>query len=149
MNERLKKIRQENPNFDKKFIDKFDDKMPELLDIMIDGELYDEHIGEKKTAQLAQKYITNDKGDNIGFRWDYETVINMAKNYIDLNDADFYPTDLWVWANVKYGDLGHIVSEPTAIIRYTISELTDEDYPFGDPSSRAYNWLKKHIENDK
>lgn len=105
MNERLKKIREKDPTFDRRFIDKFDEKMPELLEIMLDGELYNNHIGEKKTARLAQQFITNNKGENIGFRWDFESVMNIAKSYTDLNNSEFYPEDLWVWANVKYGDI--------------------------------------------
>lgn len=147
MNERLKKIREKDPTFDRRFIDKFDEKMPELLEIMLDGELYNNHIGEKKTALLAQQFITNDKGENIGFRWDFESVMNIAKSYTDLNNSEFYPEDLWVWANVKYGDMGHLINEPSLIIRYAISELEDEDYPFEEPSQRAYCWLRKHLEN--
>lgn len=147
MNERLKKIREKDPTFDRRFIDKFDEKMPELLEIMLDGELYNNHIGEKKTARLAQQFITNDKGEYIGFRWDFESVMNIAKSYTDLNNSEFYPEDLWVWANVKYGDMGHLINEPSLIIRYAISELEDEDYPFEEPSQRAYCWLRKHLEN--
>ena len=50
MNERLKRIRQENPDFDKKFVDKFAERMPDLLNIMLDGEEYDCHIGTKEVA---------------------------------------------------------------------------------------------------
>jgi hypothetical protein len=148
MSERLKKIRQEKPNFDKKMVDKFAEKMPELLEVMLDGELYDDHIGDKKTALLAEKFITNNKGENIGFKWDYETIMNIAQSYVNLNQEEFYPTDLWVWANVKYGDMSHIVNDINTIIRYAISELTDEDFPFYEASKRAYYWLKKHIENN-
>ena len=149
MNERLNKIRKENPNFDKQMVNAFADKMPKLLNILIDGIEYDEHIGSKEVAKLAEAYISNNKGEHIGFKWNYDDTINIVKNYVDLNDTDFYPTDIWVWANVKYGDMSHITTEPTTIVRYAISELTDEDYPFGEPSSRAYCWLKKHIENEE
>lgn len=148
MNERLTKIRKENPNFDKELVNFFADKMPHLLDICIEGKDYDEHIGTVEIAKLAQKYIKNNKGEYIGFKWDYDSVISTAKNYIDMEQAEFYQPDIWVWANVKYGDMQHITTESSSIIRYAISELTDEDYPFGDASSRAYCWLKKHIEND-
>lgn len=147
MNERLQKIREKDPTFDKRLVNKFDNKMPDLLEIMLDGELYNNHIGEKKTALLAKEFITNDKGENIGFRWDFESVMDIAKNYTDLNNSEYYPEDLWVWANVKYGDMGHLINEPSLIVRYAIAELEDEDYPFEEPSQRAYYWLKKHLEN--
>lgn len=149
MHERLIKIRQENPNFDKKMVDIFAKNMPELLLVMIDGEEYDKHIGTKEVAMLAEKYITNNKGEHIGFKWTYDDVLSVAKSYINIDDAEFYPCDLFVWANVKYGDMSHIINDAGSIIKYTISELTDEDFPFYPASQRAYCWLKKHIENDE
>lgn len=149
MIEKLNKIRQENPNFDKKMVDIFAKNMPELLLVMIDGEEYDKHIGTKDVALLAEPYITDHKGEPIGFKWTYEDVMGVAKNYINLDDAEFYPCDLWVWANVKYGDMAHIISDAGSIIKYAISELSDEDFPFYPASQRAYCWLKKHIELSK
>ena len=149
MLERLAKIRKENPNFDKKLVDIFAKNMPDLLLLMIDGDEYNKHIGTKEVAMFAEKYITNNKGEHIGFHWSYEDVISAVKNYINLDDADFYPCDIFVWANVKYADMAHIINDTPTILRYAISELTDEDFPFYDPSQRAYCWLKKHIENDE
>lgn len=148
MHERLNKVRKENPDFDRKMVDKFADRMPELMSVMIDGTLYDNHIGSKDVAMLAEPYIVDDKGEQIGFHWDYDSVINIAKNYVDFDEVEFYPNDIHVWASVKYGDMGHIVSSANDIIRYAISELTDKDFPFYPASQRAYRWLKKHIEND-
>jgi hypothetical protein len=148
MHEKLNKVRKENPNFDRELVNSFAKNMPDLLSILIDGSMYDNHIGSKDVAMLAEQFITDDKGEHIGFRWDYETVINTAKNYIDLNETEFYPTDLWVWANVKYGDMSHITTDTQTIIRYAIAELSDDDFPFYPASQRAYCWLKKHIENE-
>jgi hypothetical protein len=148
MHEKLNKVRKENPNFDRELVNSFAKNMPDLLSILIDGCMYDNHIGSKDVAMLAEQFITDDKGEHIGFRWDYETVINTAKNYIDLNETEFYPTDLWVWANVKYGDMSHITTDTQTIIRYAIAELSDDDFPFYPASQRAYCWLKKHIENE-
>jgi hypothetical protein len=148
MHEKLNKVRKENPNFDRELVNSFAKNMPDLLSILIDGSMYDNHIGSKDVAMLAEQFITDDKGEHIGFRWDYETIINTAKNYIDLNETEFYPTDLWVWANVKYGDMSHITTDTQTIIRYAIAELSDDDFPFYPASQRAYCWLKKHIENE-
>ena len=149
MHERLMKIRQENPNFDKKMVDIFAKNMPELLLVMIDGEEYDKHIGTKEVAKLAESYITDNKGEHIGFKWSYEDVLGVVKNFINIDDAEFYPCDIWVWANVKYGDMSHIISDASSIIKYAIQELTDEDFPFYPASQRAYCWLKKHVENNE
>lgn len=148
MHEKLNKIRKENPNFDRELVDSFAERMPELLTILIDGCTYDNHIGTKEVAELAEKYITDNKERKIGFKWDYQTVLNQVEGFINLNETEFYPADIWVWANVKYGDMQHITTDSALIIKYAISELTDADYPFHPASQRAYYWLKKHIENE-
>lgn len=150
MNERLYKIRQERPNFDKKLVDIFAKNMPDLLLVMIDGEEYDKHIGSKEVAELAKKYITNSNDEHIGFHWTYDDVISSIRSFVDIDKEEFYPCDIWVWANVKYGDLSGQKEEikPLAILESAINDLKDPDYPFYDASQRAYYWLKKHIENE-
>lgn len=148
MFEKLNKIRKDNPNFDKELVNTFAQTMPKLLDVLIEGKIYDCHIGTKEIALLAEPYIKNNKGEHIGFTWDYDEVISKAKNYIDFDKQEFYEYDLWVWANVKYGDMGHITTDSGTIIKYAIAELSDDDFPFYPASQRAYCWLKKHIEND-
>jgi len=149
MYEKLNKIRQEKPSFDRDLVNNFAKTMPKLFNIMIDGYMYNNHIGSKDVALLAQKYITNNKGENIGFKFNYDDIVDIAKNYTNLQDSEYYPTDLWVWANVKYGDIGHIINDPQSITRAAISDLEDEDFPYFEASQRAYCWLKKHISNDE
>ena len=149
MSERLQKLRKENPNFDKEFNNYFSKIMPLFSEVLYEGWLFDNHIGSKDIAILAEQFITNDKGEHIGFRWEYDEVLNIAKNIVNLNETEFYPPDIWVWANVKYGDMGHLINSQETIIRYAIAELTDDDFPFYDASQRAYCWLKKHIENEE
>lgn len=146
MHDRLRKIRQENPNFDKKMVDIFAKNMPDLLLVMIDGEEYGKHIGTKEVAMLAEPYIKNNKGEHIGFHWDYDSVINTVKNYTNMDEQEFTSYDVYVWANVKYGDMGHLVNDAGTILRYAIAELTDKDFPYYPASQRAYCWLKKSIE---
>ena len=146
MHEKLNKVRQQNSNFDRELVDNFAKIMPNLLNILIDGFLYDFHIGTKVTAILAEPYITNNKGEHIGFHFDYETVIGQVKNFVNLNDTEFYPADIWTWSNVKYGDMQHLTGDEKLIINYALSELLDNDFPFYPSSQRAYCWLKKHIE---
>lgn len=149
MQNRLNKMRLENPGFDKKMVDIFAKRMPKLLNIMLDGEEYENHIGTKEVAMLAGDYITDNNGVNIGFHWSYEEVTNAVKGYVDFDKVDFYPCDLFVWANVKYGDMAHITSDTNTILKYAISELTDADFPFYPADQRAYCWLKKHIEEEE
>lgn len=149
MHDIVEEIKKNNPEFIEKSFNIFAEKMPKLLLIMYEGDKYDCHIGTKEVAMLAKEYIVNNKDEYIGFHWTYEDVTNTAKNYIDFEKVDFYPCDLWVWANVKYGDMSHIVSEPSTILKYAISELSDKDFPYYAPDKRAYYWLKKHIENEE
>jgi hypothetical protein len=151
MHEKLHKARLKNPNIDREFMDEFSEIMPELLDVMLEGKEYDWHIGTQEVAMLAEQFIKNKKGENIGFHWTYEDVINASKNFItDIDKEAFYMTDLWVWANVRYGDLSEQREEvkPLAIFEFAVNDLSaDDDYPFYDSSQKAYRWLKKAIEN--
>ena len=149
MHEKLNKIRKENPNFDRELVDSFAERMPELLTILIDGCTYDNHIGTKEVAELAEKYITDNKERKIGFKWDYQTVLNQVEGFINLNETEFYPADIFVWANVKYADFLGTGANTETIIKYALNELSDLDFPFYPASQKAYCWLKKHIETNE
>ena len=149
MHEKLNKVRQQNPNFDRELVNKFAETMPKLLSILINGCLYDNHIGSRDTALLAEPYIKNNEGEHIGFYFDYDTVINYIKTQIDLNETDIYPADIWTWSNVKFGDMQHLTNDEKLIINYALAELMDNDFPFYPASQRAYFWVKKNIENQE
>jgi hypothetical protein len=147
----IQKIKKENPEFIEKSFNIFAKKMPKLLLIMYDGEKYDNHIGSKEVAMLAKEYITNNKDELIGFHWSYDEVASAIKSFIDIEKEEFYPCDIWVWANVRYGDMAGQREEikPIAILESAINDLKDTDYPFCPASQRAYCWLKKHIEESE
>ena len=147
MSEKLKKIRKQNPQFNEEFVNYFSKIMPELSEVMFEGYLYDNHIGTKEVAMLAEQFITDEKGNHIGFYWDYDTAIDAAKNFVDLNETEYYPADVWVWLNVKYADFLGTGANTETIIKYALNELSDSDFPFYPASQKAYCWLKKHIEN--
>ena len=153
MHEKLNKVRQQNPNFDKELVDSFAKTMPNLLNILIDGCLYDFHIGSKDTALMAEEFIKNSKDEKIGFYFDYDDVLNYTKRKVNLNETEYYPSDIWTWANVKYGDMIDILKgldkdqKEQIILDYALAELNDPDFPFYSASSRPYFWLKKNIEN--
>lgn len=149
MKERIQKIRAEHPDFDKKMVDMFAESMPKLMLVLMDGQEYECHIGSKDVADLARDYIKNNRGEAIGKHWTQEQIHSIAKNYINIENEEFYDYDLYVWANVKYGDIGHITSDSSTIIKYAIAELKDDDFPYFRASERAYRWLKKHVENEE
>lgn len=148
MHERLNKVRKDNPDFDKRMIDDFAKRMPDLLSVMIDGTLYDNHIGSREVAMLAEPFIVDDEDNKIGFHWTYDEVMNAVRGYVDFDKEEFYEADLFTWLNIRYGDLGHIETSENKIIEIAISELSDKDFPYFPSSQRAYKWLKKHIENN-
>ena len=149
MSEKLKKIRKQNPQFNEEFVNYFAKIMPELSEVMFEGYLYDNHIGTKEVAMLAEQFITDEKGNHIGFYWDYETAIDAAKNFVDLNETEYYPADVWVWLNVKYADFLGTGANTETVIKYALNELSDLDFPFYPASQKAYCWLKKHIETNE
>lgn len=146
MHERLNKVRQQNPEFDRELVDNFAKIMPKLLSVMIDQYLYDSHIGSRDVAMLVEPYIKNNKGEQIGFHFDYDTVINFVKQKVNLNNTDFYPNDIFTFANITFGDMGHLTNDEGLIITYALESLMDTDFPFYPASQRSFRWLKKHIE---
>lgn len=151
MFEKLKKIRQENPNIDRDFMNTLAKTMPKLLEVMLDGYLYKNHIGTKDVAMLAEPYIKNSENEQIGFKWGFNDVLNYAEKYVDFKDKDieFTPYDVFVWANVMYGDISDITTDISSIVDHTINDLLDYDYPYYDASHKAYCWLKQHVINDE
>ena len=146
MFERLIKVRQQDENFDRKLVDNFAKIMPKLLSVMIDQYLYDSHIGSHDVAMLVEPFIKNNKGEKIGFHFDYDTAVNHAKKKVDLNETDFYPNDIFTFSNIIFGDMGHLTRDEDLILDYALESLMDSDFPFYPASQRAFRWLKKHIE---
>lgn len=152
MLERLNKVRKENPKFNEELVNHFAKVMPDLLNVMLDGYIYQNHIGSREVAELAEKFIVNDKDEHIGFSLDYDTVINVAKRFVDLDEMEYYPCDVFVFANVQYGDMISLLEnfreedKVIFIVKYSLLALNDFDFPYFPASSRAYFWLKKNIE---
>lgn len=148
MHERLTKVRRENPDFDRKMVDKFADTMPDLMSVYIDGTLYDNHVGSKDVALLAEPYIVDEDGNKIGFRWTYDEVMSAVDNIVDFDKEDFYKADVYAWVNIRYGDLSNIETD-SKIIEIALSELSDKDFPYFPSSQRAYQWIKANKTKDQ
>lgn len=147
MHERLNKVRKDNPDFDRRMVDDFAKRMPDLLSVMIDGTLYENHIGSREVAMLAEPFIVDEDNNKIGFHWTFDEVMSAVRGDVDFDKEEYYEADLFTWVNIRYGDLSHIETE-NKIIEIAISELSDKDFPYFPSSQRAYRWLKKHIENN-
>ena len=138
-------LKKENLNLDNDMVMMFLEKMPkeakETLEIM----QYGKHIINKSFYEEALKCI-KDKNGSMIMPWSLQDIMKIASNYINIDDEKFFDYDLALWANVKRGDYGHIEKEPSKIIEIAIADLKDKDYPFGDPSERAYCWAKEILE---
>ena len=143
--EKYNQLKAENPNIDKEMIETFIEEMPEEAIMLFDKMMYGCHIVDDEIAEKAMNYIKNNKGEVIGQKWKGEDVLKIAKDYIVIDDENFYPLDLIVWSNVKYGDYSHITTEPSYIIRMAISDLKDSDFPYYPSDERAYHWAKEQF----
>lgn len=142
----FKELMEEDSNFAKNLIMKWRAEMPsEYAKTMVE-EKYGKHIISDELAQTALSFIRNNKGEDISL-WSKDEVLKIAKDYISIDDADFYPNDIYVWANVKKGDYGSFISDASRIIRIAIADLTDtSDFPFFDASETAYRWTQCNIQ---
>lgn len=138
-------MKKENMNLDNDMVMTFLKRMPIEAKETLETMRYGKHIVSKTMYDEATKCI-KDKYGNPVMLWSVGDVLKIASNYIKVDDEDFFELDLALWANVKKGDYGHIEKEPSKIVEIAISDLTDKDYPYGDPSERAYCWAKAALE---
>jgi len=137
----------EDSEFLKKFMKKFRDTMPEQYAKEMHIERYGCHITSPELYEKGLSFITDNKGEEITF-WTVDEVKKIARDYINIDEQDFYDYDLALWSNVKKGDYGSFISDASRIIRIAIADLTDKDY-YCDPSERAYKWVEHHINKEK
>jgi len=138
----------ENPDFAKKLVKEWRDKMPENYAKTMYVEKWGCHITSPEMYEKGLSYITDNKKEKISF-WTIEEVKKIARDYINIDDQDFYDHDLALQSNIKKGDYGSFMTDASKIIRAAIADLTDEDYPWGDPSERAYKWVEAHIKEEQ
>lgn len=138
----------ENPEFAKELVKEWRDDMPEQYAKKMYQERYGCHITSPEMYEKGLSFITDNKGEKITF-WSVDEVKKIARDYVNLDEQDFYDHDIALWANVKKGDYGSFISDASRIIRIALADLMDADYPHGDASERAYKWVECHIEKEK
>lgn len=146
--DKYNELKKERPNIDHELVMTFIEDMEDEASILFDKLLFGCHIYNEEQAKEAMSYIKDSNGMQRPPMWSYDDVMKIAKNYVNIEDEDFYEWDLAVWANVKYYDYSNIENEPSKIIRISIADLTDKDYPFSPPDERAYNWYMEHKEKE-
>lgn len=144
--DKYNELKRERPNLDHELVMTFIEDMSDEASILFDKLLFGCHIYNEEMGKKAISYIKDNNGMQRPQMWSYDDVMKIAKNYVNIENEDFYEWDLVVWANVKYYDYANIETEPSKIIRISIADLTDKDYPFSPPDERAYHWYMEHKE---
>lgn len=146
--DKYNELKRERPNLNHEIVMMLIEDMSDVANILLDKLLFGCHIYNEEMGKKAMSYIKDSNGMQRPQMWSYDDVMKIAKNYVNIEDEDFYEWDLVVWANVKYYDYANIETEPSKIIRISISDLTDKDYPFSPPDERAYHWYMEHKEKE-
>ena len=146
--DKYNELKRERPNLNHEIVMTLIENMSDVANILLDKLLFGCHIYNEEMGKKAMSYIKDSNGMQRPQMWSYDDVMKIAKNYVNIEDEDFYEWDLVVWANVKYYDYANIETEPSKIIRISISDLTDKDYPFSPPDERAYHWYMEHKEKE-
>ena len=139
-------LMKEDSSFADKLIKKWRLKMPAEFSKTMIEERYGCHILDENTYKEGLEFVKDNKGNKID-PWSKDDVLRIAKDYVNIENEDFYPWDLVFWSNVKKGDYEHIIPEPVKIIRIAIADLTDKDY-YADASERAYKWIEHHLDKE-
>ena len=146
--DKYNELKRERPNLNHEIVMMLIEDMSDVANMLFDKLLFGCHIYNEEMGKKAMSYIKDINGMQRPQMWSYDDVMKIAKNYVNIEDEDFYEWDLVVWANVKYYDYANIETEPSKIIRISISDLTDKDYPFSPPDERAYHWYMEHKEKE-
>ena len=91
-------------------------------------------------------YIKDNK-DRISDSWNKEDIMKVVREYVDIDKEDFYDYDIAMMANIFKGDFYHRVNDSTKIILMALDALRDNDFPYFDPSERAYKWVLAHLQH--
>ena len=143
-NEIYDEMMKEDSSFADKLVKRWREKMPEQFSRTMIEERYGCHILDENTYKEGLQFVKDNKGNKVD-TWSKDDVLRIAKDYINIENEDFYPWDLVFWSQVKKADYGHFITDASKIIRIAIEDLKDKDY-FDDPSERAYKWIEYHLD---
>lgn len=138
----------EDPDFAKKLVKKWRDKMPSEYCKEMQMVKWGCHIISKSFYEKGLEFIKDKNGKPIE-PWSVEDILNVAKNYIKIDEEPFYELDLAMQSNILKSDILPIVKEPEKVVLIAIEFLNDGDFPFYDPSERAYRWVECHLDKQQ
>ena len=134
----------EDPDFAKKLIANFRERMPDEFANTMFEEEYGCHIVNSDMYDEAVSYFkwADDKGR--GAKWDVDTILKLSDIDFDSEKIKFYELDYAYVVNMLYSDYCHIFTEPTYYLKMAKAYLMDSDYP-GMADERAYHNAIKRI----
>lgn len=138
----------EDADFAKKLVKKWRDKMPLQYCQEMQIAKWGSHIISKNFYEKGLEFIKDENGKPIE-PWSVEDILNVAKNYIKIDEEPYYELDLAMQTNILKGDIFPIVKDPEKVVLIAINFLSDEDYPFSEPSERAYKWVECHLDKQQ
>lgn len=140
-------LSKEDPDFAKELIKDWRDKMPNQYIKAMHIAKWGRHIVSKDFYERGLSFINYNNNPIEPFA--IGDILNIAKKYIHIEEEPFYDYDLAMMTNILKGDAYNIISDIEQIVLLAIAFLSDTDYPFGDASERAYNWVECHIKNEE
>lgn len=138
--EKVKHILKKYPERIADFVEDLYGLYPVEVGEMVDELYYGCHIRDKKLYDKAVEYFENPDGTK-GAHWSIEDIEKSTS--IDFEKKDYTLLDFCYAANMKYSDIGDIVTTEN-ILKVAKRYLEDADFP-GDPSERAYKSARKRI----
>ena len=141
-------MQKNDPNFAKKLVMQWRELMPEEYAKVMWLAKWGYHIVSKDLYDKGLKFITNNQNEPID-TWTVEEIMNVAKNYINIEDEPYYEYDLAMMTNILKGDIFPIIKDAEKVVLIAIEFLSDSDFPEYDASERAYRWVECHIKKQK
>lgn len=137
-----------DPNFAKKLVLQWRELMPEEYAKVMHLAKWGYHIVTRDLYDKGLKFIVNNQHQPID-TWEVEEILNVAKNYINIEEEPYYNYDLAMMTNILKGDIFPIVKDAEKVVLIAIEFLSDADFPEYDASERAYRWVECHLSKQK
>ena len=127
---------EQDPNYDKKLVEKWKEEMPEEYKRFMLRQAYGAHIGDRDSYEDAVRKLKWANGKGSGAKWDVDEIAN--KSGIDFDEEGFSKFDYGAVVNALYADYNTVFTEPSYYLKMARNYLTSKNYPYR-PQERAYH----------
>ena len=150
--QRFTSLKAKHPQLLDELMEKFIKEDPEEAISMLDEFEYGHHIKCRKSYDEGMLLLKWADNMHSGAKWEVETIKNLCGikfDADDFSDEDFSLLDFCAEVNTLWSDYCMIITDPGIYFKMAKHNLTDVDYPYGDPSERAYRMMEQRKENSK